>query len=272
MKLIIDEREHDLYEKCASLLQITPNSRVLLSKQVLPLGDILLRTDDNDADLLIIERKCLADLLASIKDGRYEEQSYRLLHGSGVPAHSIIYLVEGMFSQLRNPADKKIIFSAMTSLHFFKGFSTHRTAMVQETAEWLLHVADKIDRELAKGKMPYYMNKLVTTPLETNTLEENNTEAPVAANTSVADYCSVVKKVKKENVTPENIGEIILCQIPGISSVTAISIMKQFRGFSHFIEEIKTNPACLENIVTESNGKTRKISKNCIESIKQFLL
>jgi hypothetical protein len=43
------------------------------------------------------------------------------------------------------------------------------------------------------------------------------------------EYCSVIKKVKKENITPDNIGEIMLCQIPGISSTTAIAILKEFQ-------------------------------------------
>jgi ERCC4-type nuclease len=102
MLIILDEREHGLFEKLAPLLSTN------LTKQVLPLGDILIQTDDG-IDVLLIERKSFSDLLASIKDGRYEEQSYRLLHSSGFAPHSIIYLIEGMFSQLRFPTDKKII-------------------------------------------------------------------------------------------------------------------------------------------------------------------
>jgi transcriptional regulator NrdR family protein len=87
-----------------------------------------------------------------------------------------------------------------------------------------------------------------------------------------ANYCNVVKKVKKENVTPENIGEIILCQIPGVSSVTAISIMKNFSSFPDFIKQLQENPECLNNIICETKGKSRKINKNCLENIKSFLL
>ena len=89
---------------------------------------------------------------------------------------------------------------------------------------------------------------------------------------TVANYCSVVKKVKKENVTPENIGEIVLCQIPGISSVTAITIMKKFTGFPHFLEQLQNNPDCLEGITIETNGKSRKINKSSVENIKKFFL
>jgi ERCC4-type nuclease len=222
-------------------------------------------------DILLIERKSFSDLLSSIKDGRYEEQSYRLLNSSGMPPHSIFYLLEGMFSQLYNPNDKKIILSAMTTLQFFKGFSMIRTSSVNETAEFVLSMADKIDRELQKGKQPYY---LLEAYRQNNIIDNNENTIDLSNNTTLtsSQYCSVVKKVKKDNITPENIGEIILCQIPGISSTTAIAIMKNFNGFPHFINELTKNPQCIENVTTESNGKMRKISKSCLDNIRRFLL
>ena len=257
MKIFIDERESFLYEKCISMNQTTS---IQLIKKVLTLGDILICSDD-DKEIVLIERKSLADLLASIKDGRYEEQSYRLIHSSGFHPHNIVYIIEGMFSQLRSPMEKKIIYSAMTSLNFFKGFSATRTCSLQETAEMILSIADKIERENGKGKTPHFSNKIGDEPISL----ENVVVAP-------ANYCTVVKKTKKDNITPENIGEIILCQIPGISSITAITIMKHFSSFPHLIEELKTNPLCLDDIVIESNGKTRKINKSSIINIKSFLL
>lgn len=268
MKIIIDEREHSLYEKC--LLISNQYKNIVLSKEVLPLGDILFKTNEN-MDILLIERKSFSDLLSSIKDGRYEEQSYRLLNSSGMPPHSIFYLLEGMFSQVYNPNDKKIILSAMTTLQFFKGFSMIRTSSINETAEFVLSMADKIDRELQKGKQPYY---LLEAYRQNNIIENNENTIDLFNNTMLtsSQYCSVVKKVKKDNITPENIGEIILCQIPGISSTTAIAIMKNFNGFPHFINELTKNPQCIENVTTESNGKMRKISKSCLDNIRRFLL
>jgi len=303
MKVIIDERETALFDKCEALIRSSPNpSYVQLSKEVLILGDILIKTDENK-EVLLIERKSLSDLLASIKDNRYEEQSYRLIHSSGFPPHSVFYLVEGMFSQLRTPMEKKIIMSATTTLQFFKGFSVHRTSSLHESAEWLLCFADKIERNFVKGIIPYYLtngflkhfantNREHQTDLATednkieNIIENNDTSNENTTVSSVfcsqpdqgsqgqtsADYCHVVKKVKKENITPENIGEIILCQIPGISSITAIAIMKHFNNFTHFMEEITKDLSCIENLTIESNGKTRKISKKSIESVQQYLL
>jgi ERCC4-type nuclease len=272
MKIIIDERETALYEKCHSIIQGNVTS-IQLSKQVLNLGDILIKTDE-DKDVLLVERKSLSDLLSSIKDGRYEEQSYRLLHSSGYPSHSIIYMIEGMFSQLRTLIEKKTVLSAITSLNFFKGFSVLRTCSIQETAENIVWMAEKIDRDFSKGKTPYYLHR----PIE-NIIIDNNENGGETGNilnqgsqNTPNNYCTVVKKVKKDNVTPENIGEIILCQIPGISSVTAIAIMKHFNSFLHLITELQNNPTCLENITIENNGKMRKINKSSIQNIQSFLL
>jgi|SRR5210317_1653498 ERCC4-type nuclease len=278
MKVILDERERDLYDQCVSIQcgQSTPSCTVI-SKEVLDLGDILFQTDDGK-DVLLIERKSFSDLIASIKDGRYEEQSYRLLNSGGFPPHSIIYVLEGVLSQLRTPIEKKILYSAITSLNFFKGFSVHRTSSVRETAEWVLHMADKIEKEFSKGKIPYYLTQPFTrlfanSQSQTNTITESeNINTPTETTITSADYCSVVKKTKKENVTPENIGEIILCQIPGISSTTAIAIMQHYDDFPHFIEELNKDPDCISNMTYEKNGKQRKINKSSIENIRHFLL
>jgi ERCC4-type nuclease len=139
----------------------------------------------------------------------------------------------------------------------FKGFSVHRTCTIQETAETVLWMACKMERDFQKGKMLFY--------------QPTGGETPQQQNQPITPYCSVVKKVKKENVTPENIAEIILCQIPGISSHTAVAIMKQYNTFSNLIDVVRTNPQSLETVVCESKGKTRKISKTCAQNIVAYL-
>jgi ERCC4-type nuclease len=270
MRIIIDEREQSLYDKIDSIVNLEGNNTsIQICKKVLPLGDIIIQTD-NGHDVALIERKTLYDLLASIKDGRYEEQSYRLVHSGEHQPHNIIYMIEGMFSQLKTPLEKRIILSSITSLQFFKGFSVLRTCSLNETAETIVWMAEKIEKEFQKGKLPAYI-------LSKNTGNDvttvNDTEAEYINNTqlSSSNYCNVVKKVKKENITPENIGEIILCQIPGISSVTAIAIMKKYGNISMLMDVIRTSPDSMENIVYESNGKTRKISKTSIKNIRNYL-
>jgi ERCC4-type nuclease len=253
MKVLIDERENAIWEK---IQEIPTFDTLTLTKQVLPLGDIILQQDDGHT-VSIIERKTLSDLLASIKDGRYEEQSYRLRHTTECPINNIIYIIEGNIHSL-SAKERRVVYSSMASLHFFKGFQTLRTNSVHETLETVLSMADKIDRNMKKN-----------TPLFTASLSMPTREPGEPA---VENYCSVVKKVKKDNITPENIGEIILCQIPGISTVTAIAVMKKFSNFTHFLDELKTNPACLDDVYCESKGGMRKMSKACIENLKKFFL
>jgi len=276
MRIILDEREHALYEKIDSIVHFEGNSTTIqLSRKVLPLGDILIQTDE-EKDVALIERKTLGDLLSSIKDGRYEEQSYRLIHSSGFPAHNIIYMIEGMYSQLRTLLEKKTIYSAITSLNYFKGFSVFRTCSLQETAETIVWMAEKIERNFQKGALPSYLTQRPRPPNTTPITQEVTASSSGGGedeNTVItaSNYCSVVKKVKKENVTPENIGEIVLCQIPGVSSVTAMAIMKQYKTFSNLIDQVRLNPQSLENIVCESKGKQRKISKSCVHNIVAYL-
>ena len=284
MKIIIDERETDLYDRCYSILNNEEPkllSSLKLSKEVLLLGDVLIK-DDSDKILLLIERKGFQDLLASIKDGRYEEQSYRLIHTSALHLHNVLYVLEGVFSQLKSVQEKKLIYSSATSLNYFKGFSVLKTSSVRETAELVIYMTDKISRDMQKGKTPAYSlaatssisNEITdasTCISNTNTNTNSNINTITNIPTSI-DYCNVVKKVKKDNITPENIGHIILSQIPGISSTTAISIMKGFHSFPHFMQSIKEDPTLLDNIQCETNGKVRKLGKNCVQSIKQFLI
>lgn len=273
MKVIIDERETSLYEKCNSIVNTEGHcTNIQLSKKVIPLGDIILNTDE-DKPVCIIERKSLTDLLASIKDGRYEEQSHRLLNASGLVPHNIIYIIEGQTSQLRSLMEKKIIYSSIASLNFFKGFSVFRTNSVQETAELIVWISDKIDRNFTKGIIPAYLRIVANMqPINESPVIQLSNQPTETISTTIPSYVNFVKKVKKDNITPDNIGEILLSQIPGISSVTAQAIMKIYPSFPRLIQELGKNPECLNNTSYESNGKTRKISKACIESVKQYLI
>ena len=276
MKIILDERETALFSACT---QLQNNN---MEKRVLDLGDILIVSNNLEEDIqLIIERKSLSDLVASIKDGRYEEQSHRLQHASGIPTHNIIYIVEGMFSQLRSPQDKKMVLSAMTSLSFFKGFSVVRTCSVTETAEFIINMADKIERDVKKGKTPAYIKDLVLREKDiiiddekdiTSGEKDDEQKEEEEKTEQKKKYCEVVKKVKKENITKENMGEIILCQIPGISSITAIAIMKYVdNSLVKLLDILKNSPEELQQNI-KMGDKQRKISQKNVENMIHFLL
>ena len=69
IELLIDNRETKIKEHFKNKDYVTIEN--------LELGDIIFKY--NNEIVLIIERKTLSDLAASIKDGRYNEQKKRLL-------------------------------------------------------------------------------------------------------------------------------------------------------------------------------------------------
>ena len=272
MNIKIDVREAELLKKCQTNIEILTNFKSLkVVPEQLPLGDIII--NDGLNDLVIIERKTISDLAASIKDGRYEEQSYRLKnlwHHN----HNIIYLIEGdfaKFNSFKDRIDKQTLYSAMVSINYFKGFSVWRSMSVDETALMVCNMAYKINKE--KDKLPFYSNNLVDASKAAAVASEETTNVEADANAPTEkDYCSVVKKVKKDNITSENIGEIMLCQIPGVSSTSALAILAEFKTLPNLVKSIEADEACLKNIcTTDANGKSRKISKTAIATIIKFL-
>ena len=278
MLIKIDNRERDLIKKCEDLLVAVPAFKELkIEVHQLPLGDIIICSNQNNEqiDNILIERKTLSDLAASIKDGRYDEQSYRL-NGLPIHNHNIIYLIEGdlgKFNSFKERIDKQTIYSAMFSINHFKGFSLARTNTMDETAFMICNMAYKIGKDTEKK--PYYQNRVeqaVTSESNNITDETNNTTSEIVETQSIKDYCAVIKKVKKDNVTPENIGEIMLCQIPGVSSVSAITILSKFKTLPELIKALQEDATCLNGIsTTDGNGKSRKISKTTIETIVKYL-
>ena len=275
MILKIDTRERELLKICENLLVAVPAFKDLkIVVEPLPLGDIII--NNGQIDNIIVERKSLSDLASSIKDGRYDEQSYRL---NGLPHHNhnIVYLIEGdltKFNSFKERIDKQTLYSAMFSINYYKGFSLMRSTNMDETAFIVCNMAYKIGKD--PNKQPYF-SQLLAKAEDTNTtlgvIDNPDSESGLLAQQPQSkDYCSVIKKVKKDNITEENIGEIMLCQIPGISSVTALTIMDKFKTLPNLIKCIQDDPECLNGISAIcSNGKSRKINQTSIVTIVKYL-
>lgn len=281
MIIKIDTRETALLQMLLTQVSSIPVFKnIKLKSETLPIGDIIIN-DDND-DKLIIERKSINDLLSSIKDGRYEEQSYRL-NGLNQHNHNIVYLIEGDVNKTNrfksdNQVEKLTIYSAMFSLNYYKGFSVFRSFSMEETANIICNMAYKIGKDLSKT--PFYQNKTPVIEMPINEACDTTDKVVISSKNdgedifpTEKDYVGVVKKVKKDNITPDNIGEIMLCQIPGISSVTAIAIMEKYHSIPNLIKELELNNDSMKDLsYTNSKGQVRKINKTCITNIVKFLL
>jgi ERCC4-type nuclease len=282
MILQIDCREKDLIQCIDSLKNINAHfNEIEVVTRNLAIGDIIFYDEKNNTNKIIIERKTTSDLLASIKDGRYTEQSYRL-DGNCLNNHNIIYMIEGDLTKINKliTKDKTTYYSSLISILYFKGFSVMRTYSLQESAFFICNSFLKICHD-KKSKQPFY-----------NTIKQQDCNVPKSEDDDLSpqaqtqqnhdftthemshkNYISVVKKTKKENITKDNIDEIMLSQIPGISSTTAICIINKYKSITNLINALSNDENCLKDICFKtSKGADRKINKDTGKIIKSFLI
>lgn len=98
----------------------------------LPVGDIWI-TDESAG--LIIERKSIRDLEASILDGRYREQRGRILAYCQENKVQPLYIFEGALSSATGRLQKTAIMKFINRLIFHYQIPVMQTESVQETAE-----------------------------------------------------------------------------------------------------------------------------------------
>jgi ERCC4-type nuclease len=262
IRIIVDNREHDVIDQLRQKLTLPAyHSTVSMDVKPLTLGDWEVYYQDQL--LLVYERKTFNDLLASVKDGRYKEQCCRLLNHYS--SRQIVYLIEGIFSQLR-PDQKQLVVSCMTTLGLYKDFHLWRSTSVQDTVEQLLLCSIKLAREYAKkNPIPSLTNP---TNADSSTVEGQEVNGANGANGCAGYSQYVVKKEKKENITRDNIGLLFLKQIPSISNATAVALMNHANGdFSQLIHCVQTELDTLANIKV---GKKR-IGRNVIQQLETFL-
>jgi len=244
MLIKIDSREEAIKIEC--IIRVLKFKDIKIESNSLDIGDIII-CDNEGNEKAIIERKTLNDLASSIKDGRYSEQSYRL-NGCSLSNQHIYYLVEGTlasYNPKKSRLERKALISSFTTISYFKGFSLHRTENIGESAEWLLSFTDKLRRTKETSSL-------------TNT---------------ASDYVNVTSRVKKDNITPDNIGAIMLSQIPGVSTAVSVAVMNKYTTICQLIKILEEDQHALSEIYTVTKqGKQRKISKTSQANIYNFLL
>ena len=211
----------------------------------------------------MIERKSINDLAASISDGRYSEQSFRL-DKCQIHNHNIIYLIEGDIRNFKNTTriNQKALYSTLLSLNIFKGFSVMRTFDLEETANLIIYFCEKM---IKNEKCAFYYNQETKQSLDNNEIQNNDEEK--------CNYIDVIKQSKKSNITNENIGEIMLCQIPSVSKAISKLILMKYKTILNLIEAYKEDNTILNNLkITDANGKERKVNKTAINNIVNFLI
>jgi len=203
-KIIIDVRE-------ASLIQLFQESGCNFEVVIQPLevGDIHVVNEDHSI-CLVFERKTLADLAASIKDGRYKEQKHRLLTAHN-PKH-VTYIIEsssGRMDESKYGFDKSTFQGVQIHGMYRDGIHVHIVKNVEETMQWLLAVATKVAANPAK----------------------------FVSDQCAESYVSTRKaKVRRiDNITPDVCYMLQLSQIPGVSSKLAEAICAKYTSLKQLI-------------------------------------
>ena len=262
MKLYIDNREPKAIIDSLEFINNSSKNKITIEIKSLDLGDFVLYDEINEQAIIIIERKSLADLEASIKDGRYNEQSYRLSQNT-LANHNIYYLIEGSIINYKNKSFKNTLYSSLFSLSYFKGFSVFNSLNAVESAEIIYSFVNKFLRE--KDKVGYYCNN---NSVSNNEELEKNEDLKIENKED--NYLANIKNTKKSNITRENIDILMLMQVPGVSITSATTIMNTHKTINNLVNNLTKDETCLDSLKTENNN--RKISKNIIASIKLYLL
>ena len=275
--LIIDTREAKLIELIKSASASTLKSPFNIPYQVenLQIGDIIIRNQigENDSSKtynIILERKCITDMIASIKDGRYKEQKIRLQSEvakntdttqsiqsttQSTTQSIIAYILEGSQNELRLPQDKTMLNGSIISSIFRDKIPIIRTYTLQETLDIIVRLHDR----LSKDKNDFFPPKGSNENVPESIPEDGNLDTPekiedgnsnsiangIANSIVVGDgncnsngnlYLQSIKKCKKDNINPKLWNQMCYMNIPGISSNIATKISEVYPTLKSLFE------------------------------------
>ena len=249
--ITIDNREHKLIE----LIKNTSSFTIPYEIKKLDIGDIIISSSKHPDKSLIIERKCMTDMISSIKDGRYKEQKIRL-QAEGSNSNTIIcYLLEGLVNDLRKPNDKTLLYGSIISSIFRDTIPIIRTTSLQETLDILIRLYERMNKNINDFftlknnniKQDIEINdtpeRIIINTSNTNVNTSNSNsfilDTPIILNDNLNNknnnnetnnnennnlYLHSIKKCKKDNMTPKLWNQLILTNIPGVSTSIAIKI------------------------------------------------
>ena len=248
MELICDYRENHALKRFEQCLQSGVKYKdININTQNLALGDFQIGN-------MLFERKTHQDLASSILDGRYKEQSNRLLeHAANNPELKVIYIIEGnldLYFNQHNISEDKIM-SCIMSLFYEKGFQVLLTKHLNETCDYLLKFCLKYYTKYAKqdGGNGVDQTSLISPP-----------------------QVMFQPKKKSSQIHKMNIGIMMLCNVPHISTHVASQLLEPFEyNLNDFLNKIKEEPQYLEDIkIKTKDNKERKLAKNIREILVEY--
>jgi ERCC4-type nuclease len=232
MKIQVDFREKEIISNINT-------DKMEIETLSLPVGDFIL--NKSDECICIIERKTIADLSASIKDGRFREQKQRLIE-SVKDESRIIYIIEGAWNN--KLLSKNIIESAILNLMFIHNYKVIRTKTIEETVEILEILYKKIEK---------------------NDFAKEKKETPS------------IQLISKTDKQKTRIFENQLCMISGVSMKIAESIKKDYKNMFCLINEYNNQETekeremlLVDTVITDKRKIGKALSKKIYISLKNL--
>jgi ERCC4-type nuclease len=209
--ITIDSRETTLHNDIIDRDLDNYKDRIQIVTGNLTLGDIHIKYKEMTH---IFERKTLADLQASIVDGRYKEQKARLL--ANVSQKYITYIIEGdnILSSTTYTKNKPMIQGAYLHTLFRDNIRILYTRNIVETATLILLISTKI-----LDKPEKFLSEEYT------------------ADKCYTDFVKLKKK-KMDNIDTKSCFIMQLSQIPMISNVIAKNIHSKYASMSALIKSL----------------------------------
>lgn len=234
LRLIIDNREgklKELFGESATYENLT-------------FGDIEIRREGEP--VFLFERKTVADLMASIKDGRYKRQKQQVLEMYGPSI--IYYIIEGPVpSSASGTTADKIITSSLINTLLRDKIGIFYTRDVCDTRDLVVAIWERINNTPEK----YIRGETEHTGV--------TTKANIAALKEISPWACYINQ---------------LCQIPLISLKGAEAIAGRYPSMSSLITALNDVDAeeklkLLMNITTQ--GSNRRISSKALANVITYL-
>lgn len=209
--IVLDVREHELIRimqpQVVAVAQLAVASKSPVVAQ-LPVGDVWIGSPETTEYAVVAERKSVADLESSLKDGRYREQRTRLLSFCAEKKARPLYIIEG---GLQHSYQKKTLWKVLNRLTMRYGVSILQTTSTKETAELIVAIAEQL------------------------------TEDPLCFKAETLSYSDVQQFTKKGNKEdPETFTLAALQQCSGVSLEKAKAILETFKSFAGLLNASET--------------------------------
>ena len=137
------------------------------------------------ANGLLIERKSVADLEASILDNRYREQRSRIMAYATEKKAHVVYIIEGELDRIRFRLSKQALLKHITRLALRYHITVFQTASIKETAELCQLLMDQWTADPTTFEQPATMTYVETR----GKTRESNSDDPAVFLSTVLQAC-----------------------------------------------------------------------------------